>query len=116
MVAIEETAEPEPLKRRTVFVPWRVFVIASLVFVVLLAGVLILNRPSHSDFDTGTQALVEAFANRRLIEPRLSGGFKRGEFNPSGDDITGLDKQKLERARDLIRDAVANGEPNAQLA
>jgi len=116
MVAIEETVEPEPLKRRAVFVPWRLFVTASLVIIVLLVGFLILSRSRSSDLERGNQALVEAFANRRLIEPRLSGGFKGGEFNPSRDDLTVLDKQNLERARDLIRDAVANGDPKAQLA
>jgi CHAT domain-containing protein/Flp pilus assembly protein TadD len=116
MVAIEETVEPEPLKRRAVFVSWRLFVIVSFVIIVLVVGFLIVNRSRPSDLERGNRALVEAFANRRLIEPRLSGGFKGSEFNPSRDDLTGLDMRKFERARDLIHDAVANGDPKAQLA
>ena len=115
MVAMEETVEPESHKSHQVFFPWRVLVVA-LVIILLIVGFLILRKSRTSDLDRGNEALVEAFANRRLIEARLSGGFKRGELSSSLEDLTGADRRELERARDLILEAVANGKPNAQLA
>src|SRR6185369_2988913 len=58
---------------------------------------------------------IEAFSKRRLIEPRLSGGFKCGEYKPA--DRERLESNAgLDQAKDLILDAVANGEPGANPA
>ena len=51
-----------------------------------------------------------------MIEPRLSGGFKCGEFKPPVDDMVGVKTEALEQARELITDAVARGDSSADLA
>lgn len=115
MVAIEETVEPEPLKRGGVFVPWRLFVIASLVICVLLVGGLVAYKLRGSPVDRGSRALIDAFSSRRLIEPRLSSGFKGGEFRPSIADRSNISLEKLAKAGELIRDSLAKGDLSAQL-
>jgi len=111
-----EDFEQEQPKRRAAFISWRWLAIASFLIVALTVGILIANKAGGSDVDGGTQALIEAFSKRRLIEPRLSGGFKAGVFNPSPDDTSGIDATHLDRARDRIQDAAAKEEPNSQLA
>ena len=116
MASIEKTFETESLNRRAAFISWRWLAIGLGLIVVLLVGVMIGFKSRRSDLERGTLALVEAFSKRRLIEPRLSGGFKSGEFNPSPDDKSGLKTEELERARGFILEAVAKGDPKAQLA
>src|SRR5687767_10971182 len=116
MAARENTFKTEPLKRRAAFISWRWFVIGSLVIIVLGVGALIAYKARGSPVERGTSALIDAFSRRRLIEPRLSGGFKGGEFNPSRDDASDIGVAELDRARGLIMDAVAKGDPRAELA
>jgi CHAT domain-containing protein len=94
----------------------RVLVLATLVIAGLAMTGYLISRSSSSRVESGTRALIEAFAGRRLIEPRLSGGFKRGEYNPSREDSSGVDTRELNRARELIQDALAQGDPKAELA
>jgi CHAT domain-containing protein/Tfp pilus assembly protein PilF len=85
--------------------------------VALLAGIsgcLFIAR--GSDLERGMRALVDAFSQRRLIEPRLSGGFKAGRFNPDTSDTTGINNDKLDEARDLLADAALGGDAPSQLA
>ena len=69
-----------------------------------------------SDVERGKRALVAAFSKRRLIEPRLSGGFKAGLFNPDTSDTSGIDGGELDDARDLLADSAVTGDASAQLA
>src|SRR5438309_4776926 len=116
MPASRKTFETLPLNRRAVFVSWRQLALAAVLLIALLVGILITYRSRGSDVDRGTRALITAFSERRLIEPRLSGGFKGGKFRPSPDDRSGINSSELERARVLIMDSVAKGEPSAPLA
>ena len=72
--------------------------------------------PRGSDVERGMKALVDAFSQRRLVEPRLSGGFKAGRFNPDQSDTTGVNNDKLGKARDLLADAAQSGDAPSQLA
>jgi CHAT domain-containing protein len=110
------TFENEQPNRRAAFISWRWLAIASFLIIALIVGILIANKARGSDVDRGTRALIEAFSKQRLIEPRLSGGFKAGTFTPSREDSSGVQTAKFERARDLITDAAAKGGPDEQLA
>ncbi len=116
MAANGKTLENDPLNRRGAFISWRWLAIAAFLIIALTAGILIAKKLRGSDVDRGTRALIEAFSKQRLIEPRLSGGFKGGEFRPSRDGAPDVKTRELERARGLIMDAVAKGEPGAELA
>src|ERR1044072_5265420 len=67
-------------KRRGGFIEGRLVKRLTLALMILMLGVasFLLLRPTASE--RGTQSLVKAFSKRRLIEPRLSGGFKGGVF------------------------------------
>jgi CHAT domain-containing protein len=54
-------------------------------------------------------ALVRAYAKRRLIEARLSGGFLAGTYR-SGDSLDSIDVGQLETAVDMIGPALAEGD------
>lgn len=115
MAGIGDTLEEEQAKRRTAFIPWRWLAIASFLIIAIPVGILIANRLRGSPTERGTRALVEAFRKQRLIEPRLSGGFPCGEFKPSPGDRSHVDTQELDRASELIMDALAKGDSSAQL-
>jgi CHAT domain-containing protein len=116
MAAMGKTLENQEPARRGAFISWRRFAIASFLIIALTVGILIANNRRGSDVDRGTRALIEAFSKQRLIEPRLSGGFKGGEFRSSRDSGSDIKTGELERARGLIMDAVAKGESGAELA
>lgn len=105
---------PEQHRPHTAFISWRSMGIASLSIITVAGLILIARMLRGSDVDRGTDALIDAFSRVRLIEPRLSGGFKAGEFRPS--DESGVKTEAFEHARELITDAAARGEPSADLA
>ncbi|HEX5731239.1 MAG TPA: CHAT domain-containing protein [Blastocatellia bacterium] len=49
-----------------------------------------------------TEAVVEAFSKTRLIEPRLSGGFLAGVYEPGPDKEANIDTTKLEKAEKYL--------------
>ena len=115
MAAMGKTLENEQPTRRGAFISWRWLAIAAFLIIAVPIGILITNKLRGSDVDRGTRALIDAFSKQRLIEPRLSGGFKGGEFRPSRDGTSDIKAGELERARGLIMDAVAKGDPRADL-
>jgi CHAT domain-containing protein len=117
MAAAKKSYASPSRKDDGVFIPFRAIKIAFLVVVILgLAGVadsFILRPP----LQRGNAALIKAFSNRRLIEPRLAGGFKAGNFIPSKDDDAGINKGELDQANSLILDAAAvTNDPHADLS
>jgi CHAT domain-containing protein/Flp pilus assembly protein TadD len=116
MSPTEKMLEPQSMNRRTAFISWQWLAVGALIVVMLIAGALVALKLRSSDAERGTNALIDAFSKRRLIEPRLSGGFKCGEFRSSPDDDSDINRARLDRARGLIADAVAKGDPRAQLA
>jgi CHAT domain-containing protein/tetratricopeptide (TPR) repeat protein len=116
MTAKRKSLEVDRPGPHTAFVTRRWLVSLSLLIVVLIVGVLIALNAKSSDVDRGTDALIEAFSNRRFIEPRLSGGFRASEFRAALDDMSGVKTEALERARELITDAAARGDSSADLA
>ena len=61
--------------------------------------------------------MVEAFNSRRLIEPRVSGGFRAAHYDPGLDNQAGVDQSKIRNARDILSIAVADGsDPHAEAA
>jgi CHAT domain-containing protein/Flp pilus assembly protein TadD len=111
MAAMKKTFEARE-NGRPKFVSRRMLVLISLLIVGLAAAAFLINRPRGSRVERGTRALIEAFSKRRLIEPRLSGGFKRGEYKPDDPEPA----PAMDKAREPILDAVASGEPGADLA
>src|SRR5687768_17531642 len=70
----------------------------SLIFlaIMIIAGALwYWFSPSKSPGERATEALVEAYSKRRLIEPRLSGGFLAGVYDPDSDGSANIDTKKL---------------------
>ena len=110
-----ETLNPEQRHRRTAFISWRWIGIASLLITTLAGLILIAKQLRGSDVDRGSKALIEAFSNRRMIEPRLSGGFQGSEFSPTLEDMSGVKTEEFERARELITGAAAGGDSSADL-
>src|SRR5262245_18134621 len=98
------------------FISWRRIVVISLLFIVAVLAILLAYRSRGSDTERGNRALIEAFREERLIEPRLSGGFRWSEFNPLPENKSNLRASDLARAQDLITDGLAKGEPNSALA
>lgn len=83
---------------------------AGLLSTIILAGLMSSAcRPQGSDAGRGMRALIGAFSERRLIEPRLSGGFKNGRLDPNAADRAGINERDLNLARNLISDAVVKG-------
>src|SRR5262245_46964000 len=115
MVAMERSPEQKPLNRHTAFISWRWLGFGSVLAMTLIGGILVVNYLRWSKIDSGTSALIEACSRRRMIEPRLSGGFKGGEFRSSTEDMSGIEIDELEEARSLITDAAATGDPAAEL-
>lgn len=108
------TATPPP---RRGFVITRVALGVSAIVIVTLGGMAAyFFMLRGSDAERGTRALVEAFSKRRLIEPRLSGGFKAARFNPDTSDTSGIEGGKLDDARDLLADAAVRGDAPSQVA
>jgi CHAT domain-containing protein/Flp pilus assembly protein TadD len=68
---------------------------------IAVAGVAIYRFLHRSPLERGVNAVVKAYAKRRLIEPRLSGGFLAAEYLP-GSDGNSIDAEQLEYAIDLI--------------
>jgi CHAT domain-containing protein len=60
---------------------------------------------SQSPAERATEALVEAYSERRLIVARLSGGFFAGEFDPGSDQEANIDTGKLKAAREFLQSA-----------
>ncbi len=109
-------ANPPPSGRGFVIPPVALGVGAIVIVTVLSGMAACFIMPRGSDAERGTRALVEAFSQRRLIEPRLSGGFKAGHFNPDTSDTSEIDGGKLNDARDLLTEAAARGDAPSQLA
>lgn len=110
------TPDPPPRKRSFAGTPVGLGVSVT-IFLALLGGIAAyFFIPRSTDVEGGMQALVEAFTQRRLIEPRLSGGFKAGRFDPDTSDTTGINSDKLHEARDLLADAAVAGDAPSQLA
>ena len=103
--------QPKP---QSAVIPLRWLTIGALLIAALPVGFLIAKKVRGSPSERGSRALVKAFSNRRLIEPRLA-GFRGGEFRPpDGDDLSNIDESEFEEAQDLITDAIAKGELSAQ--
>jgi CHAT domain-containing protein len=115
MVAMERLPEQTPLNRHTAFISWRWLGFGSLLLMIFAGGILIANHFRGSKIDRGTRALIEAFSKQRMIEPRLSGGFMGAEFKHPTEDISGVKNDEFEKARELIIDAAAMGDPAADL-
>jgi len=116
MAATEKTLENKQHNRRAVFVSWKLLSIAVVFIAVVTGAILIALRSQGSAVERGTRALIEAYSKQRLIEPRLSGGLKCGTFDPASDGSADVNRDQLALAQKLIGDAVANGEPGAELA
>src|SRR6185295_13937717 len=87
-------------------------IIVSILLLAAVAAAFLIYRSRGSRVERGTRGLVEAFSTRRLIEPRLSGGFKCGAYDSDHREPP----PALERERELILDAVSNREPGSDLA
>lgn len=101
--------------RRDASISRRRVAIASLMIIALAVGIETACGLGDTDVDRGQRALVDAFSTRRLIEARLSGGFKAGEFRPSPEDTSDIRTDAFEKARGLIMDSLARGDSSAQL-
>ncbi|MFY9607813.1 MAG: CHAT domain-containing protein [Blastocatellia bacterium] len=117
MEAIRPAIENPPPSRCGLVLTRFALGVGAIVVVALLGGITAYFLiPRGSDVERGTRALVEAFSKRRLIEPRLSGGFKAGRFNPDTSDASGINGGELQNARDLLTDAAVRGDAPSQLA
>ncbi|HEX8087468.1 MAG TPA: CHAT domain-containing protein [Blastocatellia bacterium] len=100
-----------------VFISFQGLKLAFLAVVLLSLACLTVCIIRGTPLERGNAALVEAFSERRLIEPRLSGAFKAAPYtSDDDDDETAIGKNSLYVANDLIQDAVTNDDPYAHLA
>lgn len=112
MAATRRTFESR--SHRAAFQSWRRMGICA-ALIAALGGSLLACRRQESDTERGMHALRNAFAKRRLIEPRLSGGFECGAYDPS-DNTAGIDNKELNEAERLITDVAGRGVPSGDLA
>jgi CHAT domain-containing protein/tetratricopeptide (TPR) repeat protein len=96
------------LRPRSAHSVWRWAVFLSLAGLIAIAGVMIYRFVHRSALERGMSELVKAYDKRRVIEPRLSGGFHAGVYR-SGDDLDSIDASQLEKAIDMIGSALAEG-------
>src|SRR5262249_23617377 len=75
--------------------------LCTLYILIASSGAFISCFNRGSALDRGMNAIVKAYAKRRTIEPRLSGGFLAGEYRP-GRDPDLVDQGQLERSIELI--------------
>ncbi|HWO02880.1 MAG TPA: tetratricopeptide repeat protein, partial [Blastocatellia bacterium] len=117
MAAIRRAIANQPLNGRGLVRRPLMLALGAITVVLLLGGIASCSLTRRgSDTERGTSALVEAFSRRRLIEARLSGGFKAGHLNPDASDRGGIDDDRLDTGRELVTKAAATGDPQAQLA
>src|SRR5690242_20309999 len=88
---------------------WRWGVFLSLGVLIAVAGVMAYRFVHRPALERGMSALVKAYAKRRVIEPRLSGGFHAGAYRPA-DGLDSIDAGQLEQAIEMIGSALAEGD------
>lgn len=116
MDTTKENYLPAFPQRRGVFISWRLLgFIAVGVLAVVVTG-LLMHWMRGSDFERGTRLLIEAYSKQRMIEPRLSGGFKGGEFNPAENGKSHINTADVNQATELIENAFAEHDPYSRLA
>ncbi len=108
----QENGPPGP----GIIIPWRWIGLGLLFLIVTTAGYLIWNHLRGTRVERGTRALVQAFRDRRLIEPRLTGGFKAAVYSTNPEERSGIDDESLEDARSLLTDAHLQDEVGAKAA
>jgi CHAT domain-containing protein/Flp pilus assembly protein TadD len=104
------------IKSKGLYVSKRAILAIAILAGLALALGLILSLRRGSQAEQLTGALVEAYANRRPIEGRLSGGFRAGVFLPSNGDKELVDDRALQRSRSLINEAAGSNAIDSQLA
>src|SRR5215216_2876605 len=116
MAAIKKSYPLNSPKQKGIFVSYRRLKFGLLEVILLILAVFVISIIRGTPIERGNAALIKAYTNRRMIEPRLAGGFKAANVNPSKDDETGINKAYLDEATGLIQDAVGAGDPKANLA
>ena len=106
MTATQKWIEVQPRKRSGIFLTWKWLVIMALIITALGLGIILWFVTGDTAAESGTKALVEAYSKRRLIEPRLSGGFRASVYDPAPGDNTNIDQAKLEDAKHYFYKAV----------
>ena len=112
----KENHLPAFSERRGVFISWRQvgFVLVAVVAIGLIGLLIYWGRGTASE--RGTRLLVEAFSKQRMIEPRLSGGFKGGAFNLAENGAPDINTAEVARATELIENAFDDSDPYSRLA
>ncbi|HJQ68044.1 MAG TPA: CHAT domain-containing protein [Blastocatellia bacterium] len=97
MTAIHKELDRKPSNPSGIYLTRRIIlaVIAVAAVAAIVTAVIVLNRDSAAE--RGTKALVKAYSKRRLVEPRLSGGFKAGVYNDAP-DLTDVDAEQVDEA------------------
>ncbi|MGA9768731.1 MAG: CHAT domain-containing protein [Blastocatellia bacterium] len=101
---------------RGVFISWRLVGYVSVAVIAIGLSLLLNHLMRGSDSERGVRLLIEAFSNRRMIEPRLSGGFKGGAFNPPLNAEAEINSEDVAYATELIENAVDSSNPYSHLA
>jgi CHAT domain-containing protein len=115
MAASRQAKSLPTTNRRGLFIEWRwIKIIVAALAIALLVAALFLFFQAISP-SRGSRLLVEALSKRRLIEPRLSGGFKAGTFDSTSNDRTGIDEVSLRQAEAFFVAAVSDSAPQSQL-
>jgi CHAT domain-containing protein/tetratricopeptide (TPR) repeat protein len=79
---------------------WRKAIVLLLPAVVVLIPI-VYKLTHRSPLQRAMSALVTGYSKRRLIEPRLSGGFRAGQYKPGTEDDL-IDKESISYASALI--------------
>lgn len=116
MAATKKTYFPAFSEDQGIFISWRLLTIVLGAAVAIGLIGLLAYRLRVSDSERGARLLVEAFSKRRLIEPRLSGGFRGGEFNLAQNRGAVINIDDVDRATELIENAFDESDPHSRLA
>ncbi|HKS41673.1 MAG TPA: CHAT domain-containing protein [Blastocatellia bacterium] len=103
-------------KRRGVFISWAQLgsMLAGIVAIGLIGLLVHWGRGPASE--RGPRLLIKAFSKQRMIEPRLSGGFKGGAFNAAQNDAPAFNTAEVNEATELIENAFDDSNPYSRLA
>ena len=108
MTTTQKQVGAPPRKRSGIYLTRKRLEILVLIIAALGLGIILWFIFSDSAAESGTKALVEAYSKRRLIEPRLSGGFRASVYDPAPGDPTNIDTAKLDDAKRYFFKAVNN--------
>jgi CHAT domain-containing protein/Flp pilus assembly protein TadD len=108
MVALKKASGGLARRHKGVFLSRRFFLAVFFTLALVLLVVAYIIFRTDPPLEEGMKSLILAYGKVRVVEARLSGGFKAGEFLPRKDGIERIDPEVLGRAHDNLLEAASD--------